>query len=168
MKNIFGAIILLMLLACNSEKPSTNTTATYKKDIDSLTLTQTQISGVNIKFAQFTPRIIKPLIYANGAIKLLPESKAEVSSHISGKVEQIFVREGMFVKKDQVLLSMSSFDALELQNEYVSAKNEAEFQKVEYERQAALKKRNMGVLADYQATRSKYQSAIIKEKTLKQ
>ena len=168
MKNIFGAIILLMLLACNSEKPSTNTTATYKKDIDSLTLTQTQISGVNIKFAQFTPRIIKPLIYANGAIKLLPESKAEVSSHISGKVEQIFVREGMFVKKDQVLLSMSSFDALELQNEYVSAKNEAEFQKVEYERQAALKKRSMGVLADYQATRSKYQSAIIKEKTLKQ
>ncbi len=168
MKNILGTIIILMLFACNSQKPSTDSTAVYKKDTDSISLTQKQLNGVNVKFAQFTPRIIKPLIYANGAIRLLPESKAEVSSHISGKVERIFVKEGMYVKKGEVLLSISSFDALELQNEYVSAKNEAEFQHVEYERQAALKKRNMGVLADYQATRSKYQSAIIKEKTLKQ
>lgn len=169
MRKIYLAIGLITILAaCGDSKKTEETTSTYIKDSDSITLTQQQIKGVNVKFAQFTPRIIKPIIHANGVIKLMPESKAEVSSHISGKVERIFVREGMYVKKDQVLLSISSFDVLELQNDYVSAKNETEFQLVEFERQAALKKRNMGVLADYQATKSKYQSAVIKEKTLKQ
>jgi cobalt-zinc-cadmium efflux system membrane fusion protein len=170
MRKLYLALGLIILFAaCGDSKKIEETSAvTYKKDIDSITLTQQQLKGVNVKFAQFTPRIIKPIIHANGVIKLMPESKAEVSSHISGKVERIFVREGMFVQKNQVLFSISSFDVLELQNEYVSAKNETEFQLVEFERQAALKKRNMGVLADYQATKSKYQSAVIKEKTLKQ
>jgi RND family efflux transporter MFP subunit len=169
MRNIYVAFSLVMILAACSNSPKTETTAEITAiDSDSITLTQQQLNGVNVKFAQFTPRLIKPVIHANGAIKLLPESKAEVSSHISGKVERIYVREGMYVKKDQVLISISSFDVLELQNEYVSAKNETEFQLIEFERQSALKKRNMGVLADFQATKSKYQSAVIKEKTLKQ
>jgi cobalt-zinc-cadmium efflux system membrane fusion protein len=170
MKRIYTTIGLIALLAAcssNTKKEETSTN-TYTKDKDSITLTQQQLKGVNVKFAKFTPRIIKPIIHANGVIKLMPESKAEVSSHISGKVERIFVREGLFVNKNQVLCSINSFDVLELQNEYVSAKNESEFQLVEFERQAALKNRNMGVLADYQATKSKYQSAVIKEKTLKQ
>lgn len=169
MNNKYLAIGLIALLAsCSNNNKPEGTSTTQVKDSDSITLTQQQLKGVNVKFAQFTPRMIKPIIHANGVIKLMPESKAEVSSHISGKVERIFVREGMYVQKNQVLFSISSFDVLELQNEYVSAKNETEFQWVEFERQSALKKRNMGVLADYQASKSKYQSAIIKEKTLKE
>jgi len=167
MKYIVTILTTVVLLsACGSKENNTNAPA--KKDYDSIALTQQQLKGVNVTFVQFTQRLIKPIIHANGAIRLLPESKAEVSSHINGKIDRIFVREGMYVNKNQALLSISSFDLLELQNEYVSAKNEAEFQRVEFERQGELKKRNMGVLADYQAAKAKYQSAIIKEKTLQQ
>ncbi|MFN7312858.1 MAG: efflux RND transporter periplasmic adaptor subunit [Bacteroidota bacterium] len=167
MKYIVTILTTVVLLsACGNKENNANTPA--KKDYDSIALTQQQLKGVNVTFVQFTQRLIKPIIHANGAIRLLPESKAEVSSHINGKIDRIFVREGMYVNKNQALLSISSFDLLELQNEYVSAKNEAEFQRVEFERQGELKKRNMGVLADYQAAKAKYQSAIIKEKTLQQ
>jgi len=167
MKYILTIITTASLLsACGSKENKSSAPA--KKDYDSIALNQQQLKGVNVRFVQFTPRLIKPIIHANGAIRLLPESKAEVSSHINGKVDRIFVREGMYVTKNQHLLSISSFDLLELQNEYVSAKNEAEFQRVEFERQGELKKRNMGVLADYQAAKAKYQSTIIKEKTLQQ
>jgi RND family efflux transporter MFP subunit len=167
MKYILTIITAAALMSSCGSKES-KTAATAGKDYDSIALTQQQLKGVNVKFVQFTPRFIKPIIHANGAIRLLPESKAEVSSHINGKVDRIFVREGMYITKNQHLLSISSFDLLELQNEYVSAKNEAEFQRVEFERQAELKKRNMGVLSDYQAAKAKYQSAIINEKTLQQ
>lgn len=167
MKNIIVVLALLLVIAC-SENKNTATQTSVKKDVDSIELSQQQINGVNIKFVPFSSRSIKPTIHANGMIKLLPESKAEVSSHIEGKVERIFVREGMYVKKGAVLLSISSFDLLELQNEYVSAKNDAEFQKADFDRQEALHKRKMGVVADYQLVKAKYQSAIIKEKTLKQ
>jgi cobalt-zinc-cadmium efflux system membrane fusion protein len=167
MKTIVTILTTVVLLsACGSKEKNTNVSA--KKDIDSIALTQQQLKGVNVNFVKFTQRLISPIIHANGAIRLLPESKAEVSSHISGKIDRIFVREGMYVTKNQALLSISSFELLELQNEYVSAKNEAEFQRVEFERQGELKKRNMGILADYQAVKAKYQSAIIKEKTLHQ
>lgn len=165
MRTLFIIALVALFTSCSEQSQQQ---ATHKKDIDSLTLTQQQLKGVNVKFVQFAEREIKPVIHANGTIKLLPESKAEVSSHISGKVERIMIREGMFVKAGQALLSISSFELLELQNEYATAKNDAEFLRVEFERQEALQQKKMGVLADYQSAKSKYQSAVIKEKTLKQ
>ncbi len=137
MKYILASFVILFALAsCTADKKVQETP--IKKDPDLLVLSQQQLKGVNVAFTRFTERQIRPIIHANGVIKLLPESKAEVSSHISRKVEKIFVREGMRVSKGQALMQISSFEALELQNEYVAALSDAEFQAVEFKRQEEL------------------------------
>lgn len=166
MKFLYLIIMVSLLWSCSA--PQTENPGSTKRDIDSISLTRQQLNGVNVKFAPFTTREIKPVIHANGVVRLLPESKAEVSCHISGKVDRIFVRDGMYIQQGEPLLSVSSFALLELQNDFISAKNDAEFQKAEFERQDALQKKKMGVLADYQATRAKYQSAVIREQMAKQ
>jgi len=158
-------IIYLFIGGCGAK----NTTQDqYKKDIDSISLTQQQLGGVNIKFTQYSKKAIKTLIHANGILRLLPENKSEISSHISGKIEKIFVYEGMKVSKGQALISISSFDLLELQNDYITAKSEADFQAIEYKRQEELNNKKVGVLAEFQLTKSKYLSAQARERSLKQ
>jgi cobalt-zinc-cadmium efflux system membrane fusion protein len=167
MKYILASVMILFALAsCTADKKVQETP--IKKDPDLLVLSQQQLKGVNVAFTRFTERQIRPIIHANGVIKLLPESKAEVSSHISGKVEKIFVREGMRVAKGQALMQISSFEALELQNEYVAALSDAEFQAVEFKRQEELMQKKIGVLADYQSSKARYQSALAKEHALEQ
>jgi membrane fusion protein, heavy metal efflux system len=167
MKYILASVVILFALAsCTADKKVQETP--IKKDPDLLVLSQQQLKGVNVAFTRFTERQIRPIIHANGVIKLLPESKAEVSSHISGKVEKIFVREGMRVSKGQALMQISSFEALELQNEYVAALSDAEFQAVEFKRQEELMQKKIGVLADYQSSKARYQSALAKEHALEQ
>jgi biotin carboxyl carrier protein len=137
MKYFLSAIVILISMAsCTADKKVQE--IPVKKDPDLLVLSQQQLKGVNVEFTKFSERQIRPLIHANGIIKLLPESKAEVSSHIAGKVDKIFVREGMRVTKGQALIQITSFEALELQNEYVAALSDAEFQAVEYKRQEEL------------------------------
>lgn len=159
-------VILFTMASCTADKKVQETP--IKKDPDLLVLSQQQLKGVNVAFTRFTERQIRPIIHANGVIKLLPESKAEVSSHISGKVEKIFVREGMRVSKGQALMQISSFEALELQNEYVAALSDAEFQAVEFKRQEELMQKKIGVLADYQSSKARYQSALAREHALEQ
>jgi RND family efflux transporter MFP subunit len=167
MKYFLSAIVILISMAsCTTDKKVQE--IPVKKDPDLLVLSQQQLKGVNVEFTKFSERQIRPLIHANGIIKLLPESKAEVSSHIAGKVDKIFVREGMRVTKGQALIQITSFEALELQNEYVAALSDAEFQAVEYKRQEELMQKKIGVLADFQSSKARYQAALAKEHALEQ
>jgi membrane fusion protein, heavy metal efflux system len=113
------------------------------------------------------PKALQPVIYANGTVDLLPDSKAQVSSQIEGKIEQIFVREGQSVRKGQPLARLSSFQLLELQNDYAAAHSDVEFLRAEYNRQDELRRSNVGVLANYQATDAKLKAAIARERSLK-
>lgn len=165
MKTIVQLVFLVLIAACSTKNPHESVQNT-QKDIDSLYLSKLQLQGVNVRFVKFSNRNIQPIIHANGIVKPLPESKAEVSSHIRGKVERIFVREGMRVSKGQAILSISSFELLDLQNEYAAAKADAEFQKAEFDRQETLTKKNMGVLAEFQSSKARYHAAVVKEKML--
>lgn len=161
MTRLFLCMSILLITACSSEKKQAKTTP--KQNTDSLTLTQQQLQGINVDFVTLEERKLQPVIFANGTTTLLPESKAQVSSHISGKVEQLFVREGMQVRKGQSLLSISSFALLELQNQFADAHNEADFLEAEFRRQDELRKSNIGVLADYQNVKAKLAAAKSRE-----
>lgn len=164
----FFCATIIVAAGCGSEEKSSTVSTKVKSQtsLDSLVLNQKQLESVNVDLVSFETRSLKPIIFSNGVITLLPDSKAEVSSHIEGKVEQIFVREGMSVHKGQPILKISSFQLLELQNEFAAAQSEAEFLEIEYKRQDELRKSNIGVLAEYQSVDSKLKAAIAKEKAL--
>lgn len=134
---------------------------------DTVRLTANQLKTVNIDLVDFEKRALKPIIYANGVIRLLPDSRAEVSSHIAGKIDRIFVREGQPVRKGQPIVRLSSFELLELQNDYAAAHADVEFLEAEYKRQDELRKSNIGVLAQFQSADAKLKAARARELALK-
>jgi RND family efflux transporter MFP subunit len=176
MSNLTGTCLILVVLATlngckgsaeDKEKEGAAMTAPVKRDINSLKLTKSQLGTIGVDMVSLESRVLEPVIYANGVITLLPDSKAEVSSHISGKIEQIYVREGQGVRKGQPLVRLSSFALLELENDYAAASSDAEFLQAEFKRQDELRKSNIGVLADYQAIDAKLKAAIARRTVLK-
>ncbi|MBY0424649.1 MAG: efflux RND transporter periplasmic adaptor subunit, partial [Cytophagales bacterium] len=118
-----------------------------------------QLKGMKITLGELKEQSIKPVVYATGKVILLPNSEAIVSSNIPGKVENILVVEGEDVKKGQPLLVVSSMALIELQQNYLAAKNEASFLKLEFERQSELRKNDIGALSEFQVVESKYLTA---------
>jgi len=157
------------LYACSTSngKDAAQVTKGQPVSVDSIRLTPGQLSSANVSLVGFESRALKPIIHANGIVTLLPDSKAEVSSHIEGKIEQIYVREGQSVRAGQPLARISSFQLLELQNDYAAAHSEVEFLEAEYNRQDELRKSNIGVLADFQSVDAKLKAALARERALK-
>jgi RND family efflux transporter MFP subunit len=166
MKNTFIlyiAIIILFLSACSKqEKVGEN----LSKTLDFLELSENQLATLNIKFIKPERKQIVQNVYLNGKVKSLPNLSATVSSNIEGKVDKIFVVEGSIVKKGAPLMTLTSMRLIELQNDYLAAKSEADFATIELERQKELIRNRVGALVDLQTAEAKYKASISREKSI--
>lgn len=159
-KYLFTGLTLVFLLSCEKHKSEN---ASAKVD-GVISITKEKLKTINVSFIKPQLKDIAQYINFNGKIKASPNHSAEVSSNIEGKIENIFVREGDFVKKGQPIATMSSMQLIELQDQYLHAKSEVDFMKIDFERQQELKRSNVGALSEYQIVETRYKSAISKEK----
>ena len=152
-------LILLILLLPGIYGCSKSPGANEEFEMQYLQLSPSQLKAMDIAMGKLEKNVIKPVVYATGKVILLPNSEAVVSSNVPGKVEKILVLEGQDVKKGQPLLVVSSMQLIELQQNYLAARNDAAFMLLEYERQQELRKKNIGALSEYQTVEAKYLTA---------
>ncbi|MFN8416322.1 MAG: efflux RND transporter periplasmic adaptor subunit [Cytophagaceae bacterium] len=153
MKYLYILIISSLLYSCSEEIKTETTTKSFS-------LNKKQMSVMNIGLSPVLKTRIQPIVVTTGKVSMAPNSVAIVSTNIRGKISEILVREGAHVAKGQPLLRISSMEFIELQQNYLSAKNDAQLMTLEYERQRKLRQENIGALAEYQAVESKYFSAL--------
>jgi cobalt-zinc-cadmium efflux system membrane fusion protein len=129
-------------------------------------LDDSQLKLMDIQLSRMEEKLVYPTIYASGIISPKPNHEASVTPRISGMVDNIFVLEGSNVKKGQALMSVSSSELIQMQQDYMSSVVEVIFQQKEFDRQSTLRNSNVGALAEFQLAESKYLNAITIEKTL--
>ena len=161
---IISAIVfgILFISGCSSEKK-----VVTKKQLDYLELDKKQLELMDIQIADVVEKDIRPIIYANGFVGAKPNLEAKVTSNITGQIEKIYVLEGSIVKKGETLMSISSMEFIQVQQDYMKAYQDALFLEKEYNRQSELRKADVGSVADFQSTESKYYAAISMEKALR-
>ncbi len=165
-KHSLKAIFALTFLSfCTSQEKTTEDTS--KRSADEIFMTDEQLKNLSISITNPKKKAIASFLSFNGKVKPLPNLQATVTTDIEGKIENIFVKEGQYVKKGSPLISLRSMALIELQNEYLASRSEADFLKIEFERQAELRKSDVGSLADFQNTESKYKASIGKEKAIR-
>ncbi|MFM7430121.1 MAG: efflux RND transporter periplasmic adaptor subunit [Flammeovirgaceae bacterium] len=156
MKNLFILLFILSLLSCGEKKTASiatdeNTTVVSIAD-SSLMLMDVQLTAPEIKQVESN-------IYLAGKVMAMPNFRASVSTDISGKIDNIMVREGTYVKKGMPLMSLRSMEVIELQNQFFEARAQRDFLQLEFKRQEELIKNNIGALVDFQTTESKLRAA---------
>jgi cobalt-zinc-cadmium efflux system membrane fusion protein len=167
MKVVIFLFLIAALCSCGSKSSTSEPSGLIELKVDTFSISVKQFETMGLRFTSPIERDLKPEIYANGVITSMPNSRASVSVNIESKVEHVFIRAGMKVKKGQPLFSMTSLDLLELQDKYAVAISEVELYKAEFERQTKLLENKVGALVEYQNARSKLQVATSNARTLK-
>ncbi|MCU0416939.1 MAG: efflux RND transporter periplasmic adaptor subunit [Cytophagaceae bacterium] len=152
------------MFSCSKETTNTNSSSTEDKV---LTLSESKLKNLEINLIRPEIKALQTSLFFNGKIKALPNYSAKVSSNIDGKIDNVFVREGDYVKQGQTLITLSSMHLIELQEQYLTAKSEVDFMTIDFERQQELKRNNIGALSEYQIVEAKYKAAISKEKSIR-
>ncbi|MBK8628426.1 MAG: efflux RND transporter periplasmic adaptor subunit [Saprospiraceae bacterium] len=158
----------LFLFSCKS---SSNETAELLPEqvSDDIVVYKAQFDGLKMTLGAVSEHTFDQVIAATGKIEVEHNAKATVSSHIGGFVQNMSWKIGQKVNKGALLFTLSSTEAIDIQQKYMESKAQLAYLKSEAERQEILAKENavanknaMKANADYKVMMSTYQS--LKEK----
>ena len=141
-ENIYSTIIFLLgislLSSCKDKEttlpPSENTAVAASV----VQLTEAQLKNANLQVSVAEKMNIGHVVHLNGTMEVMPENTITVSSPMAGFVRQIKWMPGMNVLKGQVLVRLEEKEYIQLQQDYLSAKNALTFAKLDFDRQSAL------------------------------
>ena len=103
-------------------------------------LTDAQFKNAQLQLSLPEKMNIGHVICLNGKIEVMPENTITVSSPMAGFVRQIKWMPGMKVSKGQTLVRLEEKEYIQLQQDYLSAKNSLVFAKLDFDRQSELSK----------------------------
>lgn len=153
-KKGFYLLILLtmvMVISCGNDKKSDKEENAASEKVETE-------EGEEEADADPAPDLSKTVnvVRVTGILALDPQNKAEVSPIASGVVRRITTREGIRVRRGQVVAYIENTQIVELQRQYLTAVNELSAAKTELARQHTLMKQDAGVLKTLQQAESTY------------
>ena len=137
MKNIITIYLLsLLLFSCKNEVEGTTTVET-ENEFETV-ITPEQLKNSKITTGSLEQRAIASVLKVSGKVILSPDGMATVSMPLGGYVKSIKVMQGMHVKKGQVLAVIEDAQFVQLQQDYLTAKQQLAFSTKDYNRQKEL------------------------------
>lgn len=142
MKTFLYSLTLLLLAACGSnETPDTAPKAGAEQDAASTTLvsfTESQITNAGITTGTPTEESLGQTLTLQGQIDLPPQSNVSLSFPLGGYLRSTSMLPGMHVRKGQVLGIMEDLQYIQLQQDYLTAREALTLAQTEYARQKEL------------------------------
>lgn len=150
---------VLLLSACGdlAEETSTNLKSTEAASAtDDIIVTSEQYSSSGMKIGKISLKSFSERIQVTGMMDVPPEYKAAVSVYFGGTVKKLHLLIGQDVKKGEVLFTLENPDYIQMQQDYLNAKNKLSYLKAEYERQKKLFAENVSSKKKYAKAESDY------------
>lgn len=150
MKNIFFFIIFSagILMACENhdneaghshDAEHTDEAQSQEDKVqEEVELSKDQFQKIGLKIGKMEQKTLQHVLKVNGRLELPPQNEATVSGVMGGLIQQIFVRQGEYVKKGKALASITHPDFISYQETYYSALAETEQLEKALERQQVL------------------------------
>lgn len=97
-------------------------------------MSQSQFDEYKLKLGTAGIQDIDESITAAGYIEVPNENVAEIRSYIGGYLQSTPLLPGDYVNKGQIIISLSNLEYIQMQQEYLQAKEELAYLKEVYER----------------------------------
>ncbi|MBL7897776.1 MAG: efflux RND transporter periplasmic adaptor subunit [Crocinitomicaceae bacterium] len=156
-----------VLTACSGNIVTNTSAEEIQNTTNSVLLTQEQITAMDIQTSKPEKMNLAYSIETNGMLELPPQNKATLSAIISGRVKNILVIQGDYVKKGQLLASLENPDFLKLQQDYLSAKNDVAYFEKEFERAKILREKEINSEKSFAKTETDLKEAQVRYNGLK-
>lgn len=165
---ISGAFILLFSISCGKKEASEETTEKAKTEkIEEnhseeaptiAELTEEQMKSVGVALGTIEMKELTSTVKANGMLRVPNDKKATVTSLYGGVIQTIKVQIGDFVKRGQVLATISNPEYIQLQEQYLTLNSRISFAEQEYRRQKELFDNDAGAKKNLQSADAELKS----------
>lgn len=140
MKKLFQLMLLSSLVACHQSPEEPQTESEIPTDLSEIVLSLDQFSSGNFEISAVSEQEFAEEIVCTGNTEVAPEHFAEVSPIYGGFVSETHLLSGQKVKAGQLLFQLKSPLFIELQEQFLKAKAEYQWQSKDYERLKSLEK----------------------------
>lgn len=172
MKKIYYSICFLLLLAgCKSKADTPETTEisqTTPVNENLLTLTNEQLSNLELTTTVISQQEAAQEIILNGYIDVAPQNLISVTTAVGGYIKDIRWLPGDLVRKGQVLVTLQDPQYILLQQDYLTVKAQLTEAKSDYERQHALSSTKAVSEKSLEVAKAQLQSLEIRKRALEE
>jgi len=166
---IMITIMSVFLSSCGS-KESSNVVEEkhHREDENIVEFTAAQYQTAGIELGKIESKQISGTIKVNGVLDVPPQQQISISAPIGGFLKETTLLQGSRVKKGQVVATIENLDFIQIQQDYLEAKNQFEFATADYNRQQDLAKENVNAQKTLQQSKTTYISWQSKLASLKE
>jgi membrane fusion protein, heavy metal efflux system len=160
-------ILLSLTLSCGS-KATEEVVAEeqHQEEENTVEFTVGQYKMAAIELGKVESKQISGTIRVNGMLDVPPQQMVSISVPLGGFLKSTSLLQGSKVKRGQVIATMENLDFIQMQQDYIEAKNQLEFAKADYDRQLDLAKENVNAQKTLQQAKTTYSSWLAKAKGL--
>lgn len=162
-------ILLLLVLAfasCAEPEQANNEESTSSTAQIQVELTDAQMNNAAIKTNQIKVHPIGDEIQLNGFIEAPPQNVISISAPLGGFIKSTTMLQGMHVHKGDIIAELEHSDYVQLQESFLSVKEELRMARLDAERQATLLSGNAASDKTAQEAASKVTQLEIRKQSL--
>lgn len=152
-------VLIVGVISCNGKKDQVETT-THHEEANTIELTDAQVKNAGIKFGKLEQRQISGVVKANGLLDVPPQQLVSISVPLGGFLKSTTLLPGSKVSKGQIVAVIENPDYIQLQQDYLEARNQLEYNKMEYDRQQELAKENVNAQKVLQQAKTNYMNSL--------
>jgi len=154
------ALIGLLLSSCQGKKSGTSEEATADSaaNENTVVLTQAQLNQAKLTTGKITPRNMSAVIRVKGKIDVPPQRMLSVSVPLGGYLQSTRLLPGMRVEKGDVIAVVTGEQYIQLQQDYLMAKEKQQLLELDYKRQRELVQSQSASQKSFQQVASDYAS----------
>lgn len=167
---LFIATLIVAMISCASgsinPKESEEVGENLPDDIVEMRADQQKLAGIEMGLVEL--RSLSATLKVNGLVSVSPQNLATVCMPMGGFVKSTSLLPGSSVSKGQTLAIMENQDFVDVQQNYLEAKNRLEFSRTEFERHNELYKNEVYSQKSVQEVTANYRSLLAQVKALEQ
>jgi membrane fusion protein, heavy metal efflux system len=161
--------LIIALISCNGGKKSGNETKeTEVLPEDIVEMRADQIKLANIEMGAIETRSLSGSLKVSGIVTVAPQNLATVCMPMGGFIKSTNLMPGNVIKKGQTLAILENQEFVDIQQNYLEAKNKLEYAEAEYNRHTELYKDDVYSQQNVQEVTSNYKSLKAQVKALEQ
>lgn len=140
---IYSVLAILFLSSCTketkTEQPIEEKKAEHEEAPQTVaTLTEEQMKAVGVKLGTIEVKELTAMIKANGLLNVPNSNMASVASMFGGVIQTLPIQEGSYVKKGQVIATISDQEFIITQEQYLTVLSRITYAEQEFRRQKEL------------------------------
>lgn len=162
---LFVVLLTIFSFSCSKDAAETATSDEehHEEEEGTVEMTEPQMKTAGVVLGKVEQRPISGTIKANGLLDVPPQQLVSISVPFGGFLKSTSLLQGVHVNKGQLIAVIENADYIQVQQDYLDARNQLEFSKADYERQQQLAAENVNSKKTLQQSKATYETWFAKK-----